>query len=91
MWCGVRGPQPAHYNLGMLEFEAHRHAAALVHYERAAVLHPLYAEPHCNMGVVFKLQGFNLCVPLLCSPLPSVEQVTRGLEGLGSSREARAV
>ena len=49
----------------MVEFEAHRHAQALVHYERAAALHSLYAEPHCNMGVVFKLQGDNQCAPLL--------------------------
>ena len=59
--CHAHARQPAHYNMGMLEFEAQRHAQALVHYERAAALHPLYAEPHCNMGVVFKLQGDNQC------------------------------
>ena len=50
---------PAHYNMGMVEFEEGNHEEALKHYQRAAEINPLYPEPHCNIGVVRKLQGDN--------------------------------
>eukprot|EP00959_Pyramimonas_sp_CCMP1952_P226359 4732760-Pyramimonas_sp.AAC.1 len=45
--------------MGMVEFEEGHHKEALAHYLRAAEINPLYPEPHCNIGVVRKLQGDN--------------------------------
>jgi protein O-GlcNAc transferase len=45
--------------------EMGQYGHALSFYEKAAQLRPLYAEAHCNMGVIYKDRG-DLLAAIAC-------------------------
>ena len=74
--------QAAFYNLGVVFSELTQFETALGFYERAATLRPLYAEAHCNMGVIYKNCG-DLQAAITCYEtwVTQGKAETRGLGG----------